>query len=100
MTATDSKGHTTTATRLLRPQRVTLTFLTSPRGGLVIEGERVRTRKDIVSWTGHQFPVTAPDQRIDGKGYVFARWSDGEPRRHDIVSPGAPTTYVARFRRP
>ena len=80
---------------------MTLSFLTRPRGGSVfVEGERVRTRHDVVSWVRHSFRVRVPDQRIDGKRYVFAGWSDGKPRRHDIVSPGSPTTYVARFRRP
>lgn len=101
VTAVDSRGHTTTATRTLEPRKVTLSFVTRPRGGSVfVEGEQVRTRHNVVSWVGHSFRVRVPDQRIDGKRYVFAGWSDGKPRRHDIVSPGTPTTYVARFRRP
>ena len=101
VTAVDSRGHSTTATRTLEPRRVTLTFLTRPRGGsVVIEGEQVRTRRNVVSWVRHNFRVGVPDERIDGKRYVFAGWSDGKPRQHDIVAPGAPTTYVARFRRP
>ena len=101
VTATDSKGHTTTVTRRLRPQRVTLTFLTWPRGGdVLLDGDRVRTRRDVVTWVGHRFQVSAPDQRIDGKRYVFARWSDGKARTHSITTPEVPTTWTATFRRP
>ena len=100
-TAVDSRGHRTTVTRTLEPRRVALTFLTRPRGGAIaIEGELGATRRDLVSWVGHEFTVRAPDQRIDGQRYVFERWSDGRPRVHDIVSPADPTTYVAIFRRP
>ena len=101
VTVADSKGHTARATRVLRPQRATLTFLTMPRGGVVVlEGERVRTRRDISSWVGHVFQVRVPEQRIDGKRYVFKQWSDGKPRIHDITTPASPTTYVATLKRP
>ena len=101
VTAVDSLGHSTTLKRTLEPRKVALTFLTRPRGGSVaVEGELGATRRDVVSWVGHEFAVRAPDQRIDGQRYVFDRWSDGRSRVHGIVSPADPTTYVAIFRRP
>ena len=101
VTAVDSRGHSTTLERTLEPRTVALRFLTRPRGGSVmIEGELSATRRDLVSWVGHDFGVRAPNQRIGGQRYVFERWSDGQPRAHTIDSPADPTTYVAIFRRP
>jgi len=98
-TATDSKGHATTVTQALRPLKVQLQFATVPQGGrVVLEGTRYRTPKAVTSWAGHVFPVGVPDQRIDGKDYVFKSWSDGGARRHDIVTPTTPTNYVATLR--
>lgn len=100
-TAVDSRGLTTTVKRALLPRVVELTFRTSPTGGrLVIQGERHETPFTVQSWVRYVFPVRAPDQRIDGVRYVFARWSDARARQHDITTPATATEYVARFRKP
>jgi len=99
-TATDSKGLETTVTQNLLPDKVKLRFATRPRGASVaVEGIRRQTPAVVVSWARHSIPVGAPDQRINGRRYVFARWSDGKPRQHVIVSPRDARTYIAYFRR-
>jgi hypothetical protein len=98
--AVDSHGLTARARLVLLPRTVALTFRTSPAGGrLVIQGELRRTPVSLESWVRYVIPVSAPDQRIGGVPHVFRSWSDGKNRRHDVVSPAAPTEYVARFRR-
>jgi len=96
----DSHGLTARARLVLLPRTVALTFRTAPAGGrLVIQGELRRTPVSLESWVRYVIPVRAPDQRIGGVPHVFRSWSDGKNRLHDIVSPAAPTEYVARFRR-
>ena len=98
--ATDSHGLTTTVSQKLLPQLVRLRFVTLPKGGrLVVEGATITTPRSVVSWAGHTFPVRAPDQQLKGKQYVFGSWSDGLPRKHDLVTPDERTRYVARFHR-
>ncbi len=99
-TAVDSRGLSTTITRALLPRVVELTFRTVPPGGrLAIQGERRTTPLTVPSWVGYVFGVRAPDQEIGGVPSVFARWSDGRARQHDITTPATPTEYVARYRR-
>ncbi|MGH3368326.1 MAG: PQQ-dependent sugar dehydrogenase [Nocardioidaceae bacterium] len=99
-TATDSKGIQASVDQQLLPDKVNLTFETRPTGGdVVVEGTREVTRVVITSWVGHNIPVGAPDQRINGTRYVFDRWSDGRARNHTIESPATATTYIAHFRR-
>jgi glucose/arabinose dehydrogenase len=100
-TATDSNGLQTTVTQNLLPDKVRLRFATRPRGGHVtVEGIRRQSPTVVVSWARHAIPVGAPDQRINGRRYVFQRWSDGKPRQHVIVSPRDASTYIVYFRRP
>jgi glucose/arabinose dehydrogenase/PKD repeat protein len=99
-TARDTHGLTTSVSRALLPKTVGLTFRTVPsRGRLNIAGDRRPTPLSVLSWVGYTFPVRAPDQSFDGVPHVFARWSDNGARRHDVVTPAAPTELVARFRR-
>lgn len=99
--AVDSVGLTTRVRLPLLPRTVDLVFRTDPGGGrLAIQGERRATPLTVQSWVGYVFPVAAPpDQEIGGTPLVFRAWSDGGRRRHDLVTPGEPTTYVARYRR-
>jgi hypothetical protein len=97
---TDSRGHTTRLRQRLLPRRTMLLFRTSPQGGvLVLDGERHRTPVRVSSWVRYAVEVDAPDQRIDGRQRVFARWSDGGRRKHPIVTPRESTAYTAFYRR-
>ncbi len=101
VTATDSNGLTSTDQHTLAPSRVRLTFRTSPDGGVIrIDGGLRRATFSAMPWVGQTFRVRAPDQRIDGRRYVFGSWSDGKPREHNITAPRASSTFTARFHRP
>ena len=101
-TAVDSRGLTTTVRRALLPRTAELTFRTSPAGGrIVIEGERRPTPLTVQSCGRLRLPGPARDQRIGrGAATMFAGWSDGRARQHDITTPRAlRPDDIARFRR-
>ena len=99
LTATDSRGVTTTVTRNVQPNKVNLTFSTSPAGReLVVAGTTYTAPKTLTSWEGHSIAVEARPQ-TDGSGtfWNFQSWSDGGASAHSIVTPATPTTYTATF---
>jgi glucose/arabinose dehydrogenase len=94
LTATDSGGLSKTVSRVFNPQKVKLTFATSPTGlQLTIGGRVYRAPSTITSWPTFSFVVNAPDQG----GRTFVSWSDGGARSHTIVTPEAATTYTATY---
>src|SRR5207248_2171891 len=99
ITATDSKGLTSTATRNLNPKLVGVTFGTTP-AGLHVEmaGSDIATPRTVSSWDRWAFSVKAADQS-DGGGrpYDFVSWSDGGAATHTITTPSSPATYTAAF---
>ncbi len=103
LTATDPFGLSTTVTRTLQPQRVTLTFNTSP-GGLAIDvfdkvGSISVNNADVVGWTGWTLTATARSgQLVNGAWYRFDRWSDGTQSATRTIDVGASNvTYTAQF---
>jgi glucose/arabinose dehydrogenase/PKD repeat protein len=100
LTATDGGGASTTVSQLLQPRKVALTFATNPAGlsvsvaGLVLTGPTT-----VTSWQGFQLNVAAQNQVFGGRTYRFTGWSDGGAASHTIVTPGTPTTYLAKFKR-
>jgi hypothetical protein len=47
---------------------------------------------------GSRNTISAPTpQRIKGKTYSFASWSDGGAQTHDIIAPASAQTYNASF---
>lgn len=98
LTATDSAGVSSTATRQLDPRRVTLSFDTIPSGASVrVNGVDFVTPAEIVSWENWTFPISAFDQTLFGASYDFTGWSDGGAQTHDITTPAAARRYVASF---
>ena len=68
LTATDSRGLTTTVTRDLQPHKVDLTFATNPTGlQLGVNGEAVSAPRVVTSWEGWSLSVSASTQ-LDGSG--------------------------------
>jgi glucose/arabinose dehydrogenase len=97
LTATDSHGLSSTVTRDFRPRRVKITFRTRPRGlRLRVNGTTLGKTTTLTSWKGYRLNVNAPSPQ---RGYVFRSWSDGGAQSHTIVTPGAATTYTARYKR-
>ncbi len=84
-TAVDSRGQTTTVSRELQPEPVTLEVTSTPPGATVTVGETTAVtpftmqviRNDSVS-------ISAPSpQQIGGVPHVFLGWSTGAPGSHD-----------------
>jgi glucose/arabinose dehydrogenase len=99
VTATDSRGLTSTATLELQPHRVPLTFRTQPAGLKVhVEASDLTDGASITAWEGWDVHVNAPAQVLNGHTYVLDSWSDGQPAEHIVHSPASATTYTARFR--
>jgi glucose/arabinose dehydrogenase len=99
LTATDSRGLTTTVTRDLLPRKVDLTFGANPSGLKVeLTGISYTTPSTVTSWEGYDVGVNAPAQ-VDGSGtsWTFQSWSDGGAASHTIKTPAAAASYTARF---
>ncbi|MGL5857636.1 MAG: PQQ-dependent sugar dehydrogenase [Angustibacter sp.] len=100
LTAQDSTGLRTTTSLDLQPRSVEVTVATRPSGLAVsVNGEQLAgpaTRRYLV---GGQLALTAPDrQTVNGREYVFVRWSNGGARSQVVTAPETPVTYVARYR--
>jgi PKD repeat protein len=102
LTATDSRGLTSTVSRNLNPRIVNVTFDTQPAGRtIVVFGQPFSAPEVITSWDGWGLGVNAPDQSDSAGGpLTFAAWSDGGARMHTITTPAAPATYVTTFTQP
>jgi glucose/arabinose dehydrogenase/PKD repeat protein len=101
LTATDSTGLSRTVTQNFLPNRLQLTFDTSPAGLLlVVNGEVVTAPRNVVSWEGYGIEVDAPDQIKDDTAWHFVSWSDGGASTHILETPASATTYTATFQPP
>lgn len=100
LTATDSAGATTTATRRLDPNRVAITLASAPAGAqltLATPGDPTQafaSPRTITSWQGWLLTIGAPSPQA---GRRFAAWSDGGAQTHTVTTPGLSTTYTATF---
>ena len=99
LTAEDSQGASATVSVDLQPNRVDLTFETSPPGLRVeVNGTSIETPRTLVSWEAWGLAANAPHQAdAGGSGWAFTSWSDGGAQSHTIATPAAPTTYTASF---
>jgi PKD repeat protein len=99
VTATDSRGVSTTVERNVMPRKVSLTFATQPSGlHLQLDATDVTAPATVTSWVGWNLPVNAPSQ-VDGSGksWQWASWSDGGAASHTIATPASAATYTATF---
>jgi PKD repeat protein len=99
LTATDSKGLSTTVTRNLYPTKVPITFATDPPGlRVTVNGTTLTGPATVTSWDAYVLNVAAANQ-TDGSGrpWTFAGWSDGGPASHAITTTADPATYTASF---
>ena len=100
LTATDPAGASATITRNFQPKKVAVTFVTNPSGlNVTVNGATLTGPTTVTSWQGYQLNVAAANQVFGGRTYRFQSWSDGGAASHTIVTPSAPTTYTARFKR-
>ncbi len=100
LTATDSRGVTTTVVRDLRPRTTQVTVATQPAGRTVsVNGEAVTGPTTLTSWVGFPLTLSAAAQS-DGSGrpYGFDRWSDGTTgASRTLVTPASATTVTAEL---
>jgi glucose/arabinose dehydrogenase len=99
LTATDSKGLTSTVTRNLYPTKVPITFATDPSGlQLSVNGTTLVGPTTVTSWDGYVLNVGAASQ-VDAHGasWIFSGWSDGGAATHAIDTTSSPATYTATF---
>jgi glucose/arabinose dehydrogenase/PKD repeat protein len=97
LTATDSKGATTTVARDILPRLANLSLATQPSGlTLSLDGTPFIAPRTWTSWEGWAVTVAAPDQA----GYGFGSWSDGGARSHAIVTPPGGASLTATFEAP
>lgn len=103
LTATDSLGRSTTVTRELQPQIVSLRFETEPPGLQVSVNDGVgtltaTTPMTVETWPGHLLTFSAPaGQSAGGTAQQLCGWRHGGEPTHNWGAPIADTTYRARF---
>ena len=99
VTATDSRGLSTTRSQDLLPRTVNLTFATEPAGLRVeVNGTPLTGNQTVVSWDNYALTVNAPPQTDSaGQSWAFQSWSDGGAAQHTFNTPSAAATFTARF---
>jgi glucose/arabinose dehydrogenase/PKD repeat protein len=97
LTATDSGGLSATANRNMQPKTVAITLATNPAGlSLTVNGTAVSGPTTITSWEGWRLDLVAPSRQSP---WTFVSWSDGGAATHSVVTPGAPATYTATYKK-
>jgi len=97
--ATDSSGLQASASVMVFPDLVDLSFDTAPSGlTLKLDGISRVTPFADGSVKGFQHTVEAPDQIIGSSNFVFQLWSDGGARNHTLVVPNTNVSLTASYR--
>jgi hypothetical protein len=98
LTATDSKGLSSTVTRNLFPTKVPITFTTNPSGlKVTVNGTTLTGPTTVTSWDRYTLNAGAESQ-VDANGsWSFSSWSDGGAATHAITTTSSPATYTATF---
>ena len=98
LTVTDSDGLTSTASVIIWPQKVNLTFRSVPTGlTLYLDGIAKVTPFVYDDLIGFNHTIEARDQALGGSNFTFASWSDGGAQQHAIVAPNSDQTYTATY---
>ncbi|MEP7083299.1 MAG: hypothetical protein ABI854_01080 [Betaproteobacteria bacterium] len=98
LTATDSQGATASVSQNMQPQKISLTFATTPAGlGLRLFGQPIADGQVVTSWKGWGLLAQALPQRPAMQNFYFSSWSDAGASAHIITTPAAATTYTATF---
>lgn len=98
LTVTDSSGLQGTKSTNIYPERVNLTFDTSPSGlNLIVDGIPIPTPFTRDTLINYQYAISAPNQTQGNTSYTFNSWSDGGAQSHTVVAPAIPQTFVASY---
>ncbi len=99
LTATDSRGLSTTVTRIVQPHKVELTLDTDPQGlQIEVNGEVASGPHTLTSWRGWVLDLRAFTQ-VDGTGqsWSFSSWSDGGAAQHGFTTPATASSVIATY---
>lgn len=95
LSATDSAGVTSTASRRFDPAKVAVTVATAPTGRTVtVNGQAVTGPTTLTSWRGYDLQLAVPAQAVAGRPYGFAAWSDGGAAAHTYRTPASAATVT------
>ena len=98
LTVTDSDGLQNSTAVTVVPEKVDLTFTSSPPGRIVtIDGIPRTTPYVHDTLVNFNHAIAAPDQSSGGTAYTFASWSDGGAQSHTITVPATDRSYAATF---
>ena len=98
LTATDSKGATTTTTVDVNPIKSVITLVTQPAGLTVkFDGSVVTTPFTFTGVSGVTRSLEAMSQSKNGSVYSFHSWSDGGAATHTLNTPAVNTTITANY---
>ncbi|MEV0613899.1 LamG-like jellyroll fold domain-containing protein [Nonomuraea sp. NPDC050404] len=95
LTVTDEFGLSDTASVLLQPKTVNLTFQSDPPGlqlGFNQEVTQTPFTRTVIANSSNA--ITAPSPQDT---YAFGSWSDGGAATHNFHAPATATTYTATF---
>jgi glucose/arabinose dehydrogenase len=100
LTATDSAGLSSTATRDLDPRTVELTFASRPSGailGVDSTAQPTPFSRTVIVGSAHSLSASSALTASDIP-FAFASWSDGGDANHNLIAPASPATYTATYR--
>jgi PKD repeat protein len=99
LTLTDSDGLPTTIEREVFPEATRLTFASDPPGvTMLLDHEPTATPREVQSVVGFRHAIEARESvMINGTQYVFASWSNGQPRAHEFIAPPGGADLVAQY---
>jgi LmbE family N-acetylglucosaminyl deacetylase len=99
LSASDVDGTTAQSTVTLLPVTGTLEVTSDPAGAPVsIDGETVTAPATVTRVAGSSVTVSAPSSAtIGGVAHMFASWSDGGDRTHDVTVTSSAQTLQANF---
>ena len=97
--ATDSSGLQASASVMVYPELVDLSFDTAPTGlTLKLDGISRVTPFSDGSVIGFHHTVDAPNQALGASNFFFQVWSDGGARSHVVVVPDTDLALTATYR--
>ena len=99
LTVTDSGGLSHVTTRDILPRVTAVTLQTVPSGlGVLVDGSPQTSPHTFNSVMGMQREIGTPTtQTVNGRTYIFDRWSDSGVARHLITVASTNATYTATF---
>jgi glucose/arabinose dehydrogenase len=99
LTATDAGGASATASVLLHPITVALTFASSPSSlQIAVDGASVTTPATLQKIVGSTTSMSATTPQVfNGTAYEFVSWSDGGAQTHNVTVPSSHATFTATY---